>query len=157
MKSRFRILVSCVAAVVIASYAYAQMPELKPGQWSITITMTMSEISDENQDDLTAELFAQLLQELSQPNHYQTCITMDDIAALNFGAYEEDDSCTETSRSIDGNVIMLAHECSDSTDQMRVEIESPEKLKVTVDSVSDDGAARISVAGQWVGAICTED
>lgn len=155
MQRRFRAPALLLAAA-IASYVYAQVPEIRPGQWSFTMRGTMTGFGDTS--DLPPEVLAQIQEQFSGPSTYETCLTREDIAELSFGEPgDEDDSCAETARAIDDNVIMLTHECSDRTDTMRVEIESPESLKVTIDSEGEDGAATLSITGQWVGAVCTED
>lgn len=160
MPARSRFIAPIAAALAIACYAYAQTPEIKPGQWSFTMSGTMFGGLSESADGLPPEVLAQLAAELSvqlaAPNHYETCLTPEDVADLNFDE-DDADECTETSRKIDGKVVTLTQQCSDSVDTVRVEIASPESVKIMVESESDEGSVNLSITGEWIGPTCTEE
>src|SRR5512143_745916 len=96
MPTRIRRLTIAVgsAALVIATVVFAQTLQLRTGEWDFTMTGLGSALG-------TANLTPQARAQLEQPQRYKSCLTKEDVAALNLGPpTDEDEDCEVTSHKV---------------------------------------------------------
>jgi hypothetical protein len=157
MLRRSRALI-CILIAIVASYAYAQLLELRTGQWDFTLNLTGS-LGDAS--ELPPALRAQLEEQLRQPINYQSCLTAEDIEELNIGSPDGDEDCEVTSREVTGNAVDITRVCSDGDDErtetMHLEAASRESIEATVNSESANGPASMTITGTWISATCEDD
>ncbi len=156
-----RLLASVLCALVVfAAIAYAQSFNLRTGQWDFTMNIAGSG-GRGDLSQLPANVRAQIEAELKKPLNYKSCITAEDVKNLSLGKQDDDDDeeCKVTARKITATVADMTRECAG--DNKRTETghfvaTSPETLRATINVVSANGPSSITLAGKWIGAVCTE-
>lgn len=150
---RRRAIAAGAAALAIATVVFAQTLQLRAGQWDFTLTGLGSTLG-------TANLTPQARAQLEQPQRYKSCLTKEDIAALNLGPpADEDEDCQVTSHTASGKTADITRTCHgdrERTEQMHIEAPSNESLHATIDITSARGKGRLTIDGKWIGAMCTD-
>ena len=141
------------AALAIATVVFAQTLQLRTGEWDFTMTGLASALG-------TTNLAPQARAQLEQPQHYKSCVTQEDLAALNLGRpADEDEDCQVTSHKVSGktaDIVRTCHGDQERTEQTHIEAPSNETLHMTIDMTSARGKAHLTIDGKWIGAMCTD-
>jgi hypothetical protein len=141
------------AALAIATLVFAQTLQLRAGEWDFTMTGLGSTLG-------TANLTPQARAQLEQPQHYKSCLTKEDVEALNLRPpADEDEDCQVTSHKVSGKTADITRTChgdQERTEQMHIEASSNESLHATIDITSSRGKGRLTIDGKWIGAMCTD-
>jgi hypothetical protein len=145
------------AAGLTAAVALAQQLKLRTGQWQLTLTAAGGLPVGA---DVPADVRAQLAAQLAHPVEFMTCVTAADLASLNLNPGGEDEDCTVTSRTGTDRSADITRTCGGDeprTEKIHVEASSPEALTARIERTGDDGPSKVTIAGKWIAAQCTDD
>jgi len=144
-----------IAALVAATFVYAEDLNLRTGEWDFTLSGLDSAFGGAGGPPPQARA------QLAKPLRYKSCITEEDLAQLRLGPpdEDEDESCKVTSTKMTAQSADITQTCTGDkprTQKMHVDASTPESMTATIDITSASGSAHMTIVGKWIGATCTD-
>ena len=143
--------------LAVSSTLLAQGFGLRPGQWSMTMTVKGGMPMEGIPPAMRAQLEAQLM----KPQVFTTCVTPEDLKNLNLGKTDDADGedCKVVSSKITAGAADITRTCTGdepSTETSHFEALTPQTLKGTVTKKTAKGTTTMDIAGKFVAEKCTD-